>query len=29
MNDVLFLLIIIAAWFVLNRFILPRLGIRT
>ena len=29
MNDVLFLLIIIAVWFVLNRFILPRLGIRT
>jgi hypothetical protein len=29
MNDILLLLIIIAVWFVLNRFILPRLGIRT
>jgi hypothetical protein len=29
MNDILFLLIIIAVWFVLNRYILPRLGVRT
>jgi len=29
MNDVLFLLIIVAVWFVLNRYILPRLGVRT
>lgn len=29
MNEGLFLLIIIAGWFVLNRYILPRLGIRT
>jgi hypothetical protein len=29
MNEGLLLLIIIAVWFVLNRFILPRLGIRT
>jgi hypothetical protein len=29
MNDVLFLLLIVAVWFVLNRFILPRMGVRT
>jgi len=29
MNEVLLLLVIIAVWFALNRFILPRLGIRT
>ncbi len=29
MNEGLLLLIIIAVWFALNRFILPRLGIRT
>jgi hypothetical protein len=29
MNEGLLLLVIIAGWFVLNRFILPRLGVRT
>lgn len=29
MNEGLLLLLVIAAWFVLNRFILPRLGVRT
>jgi hypothetical protein len=29
MNEGLLLLIIIAVWFFLNRYILPRLGIRT
>jgi hypothetical protein len=29
MNEGLLILVIIAVWFVLNRFILPRLGIRT
>jgi len=29
MNEGLLLLIIIAGWFVLNRYILPRLGVRT
>ncbi len=29
MNEGLLLIIIIAVWFVLNRFILPRLGVRT
>jgi len=29
MNEGLLLLLIIAVWFVLNRFILPRLGVRT
>jgi hypothetical protein len=29
MNEGLLLLVIIAGWFVLNRFILPRFGIRT
>jgi hypothetical protein len=29
MNEVLLIIIIIAGWFVLNRFILPRFGVRT
>jgi len=29
MNDTLWLILIIAAWFVLQRFILPRLGVST
>lgn len=29
MNEGWILLVIIAAWFVINRYILPRLGIRT
>jgi len=29
MNEGLFLIVIVAGWFVLNRFILPRLGVRT
>jgi len=29
MNEGLLLLIIVVAWFVLNRFVLPRFGIRT
>jgi hypothetical protein len=29
MNEGLLLLIIIAGWFVLNRYILPRFGVRT
>jgi hypothetical protein len=29
MNEGLLLLIVIVGWFVLNRFILPRLGVRT
>jgi len=29
MNEGLLLLIIIAVWFVLNRYVLPRLGVRT
>ena len=29
MNEGLLLIIIIAGWFILNRFVLPRLGIRT
>jgi hypothetical protein len=29
MNEGLLLIIIIAGWFILNRYILPRLGVRT
>jgi hypothetical protein len=29
MNEGLLLLIVVAGWFVLNRFVLPRFGIRT
>ena len=29
MNEGLLLLLIIGGWFVLNRFILPRFGVRT
>jgi len=29
MNEGLLLLIIVVGWFVLNRFVLPRFGIRT
>jgi hypothetical protein len=29
MSDILILLAVVAAWFVLQRWILPRLGIRT
>lgn len=28
-NDLLLLVLILGAWFVLNRFILPRLGVPT
>jgi p-aminobenzoyl-glutamate transporter AbgT len=29
MNESLLLLIVVVGWFVLNRFVLPRFGIRT
>jgi len=29
MNEGLVLIIIVAVWFILNRFVLPRLGVRT
>jgi hypothetical protein len=29
MNEGLLLIVIVAGWFILNRFILPRLGVRT
>ncbi len=29
MNEGLLLILIVGGWFVLNRFILPRLGVRT
>lgn len=29
MNEGLLLIVIVAGWFVLNRFVLPRFGIRT
>jgi p-aminobenzoyl-glutamate transporter AbgT len=29
MSEGLLLIIIVAGWFILNRFILPRLGVRT
>jgi len=29
MNEGLLLLIVVVAWFVLNRFVLPRFGVRT
>lgn len=29
MNDGLILIIVIAGWFILNGFVLPRLGVRT
>ncbi len=29
MNDILVLVAIVAAWFVLNRYVLPRLGVKT
>jgi hypothetical protein len=29
MNEGLLLLIVVVGWFVLNRFVLPRFGIRT
>ncbi len=29
MNEGLLLIIIVAGWFVLNRFVLPRFGVRT
>jgi len=29
MNDILILLAIVAAWFILNKYILPRFGVRT
>jgi hypothetical protein len=29
MNDLLVMLAIIAAWYVLNRFVLPRFGVKT
>ena len=29
MNEGLLLLIVVAGWFVLNRFVLPRFGVRT
>lgn len=29
MNEGLLLLIIVVGWFVLNRFVLPRFGVRT
>jgi hypothetical protein len=29
MNDILVLIAIIAAWFVLNRYVLPKLGVKT
>ena len=29
MNEGLLLLVIVVGWFVLNRFVLPRFGIRT
>lgn len=29
MNDLLLILGLVAAWFILNRWILPRLGIQT
>jgi hypothetical protein len=29
MNDILVLVAIIVAWFVLNRYVLPKLGVKT
>jgi p-aminobenzoyl-glutamate transporter AbgT len=29
MNGILFLVFVLIAWFVLNRFVLPRLGVDT
>ncbi len=29
MNEGLLLIIVIAGWFILNRFVLPRFGVRT
>jgi hypothetical protein len=29
MNDILVLIAIIVAWFVLNRYVLPRFGVKT
>jgi len=29
MNEGLVLMLVVAGWFILNRFVLPRLGVRT
>jgi hypothetical protein len=29
MNEGLLLIVVIAGWFILNRFVLPRFGVRT